>query len=118
MQFLGRDKTKGREGGAWLAMDKSGKIGTLTNFRHRSDLSGITAHSSLSPRGYLVVNYMKGSDDPAGYIDQVLNGEKKYSPFNLLLGKYSHDVGFSFFYGSNVTRSSIEDYQLQPGIDG
>ena len=108
--------TKNKEGGAWLAIAKSGKIGMLTNFRCRTDMNAGTFDPSFTSRGHLLVNYLHSNTKPSSYIDQVLNGQKKYSPFNLIVGNYSTDVGFNFSYGSNALGFANKDYEIQPGI--
>lgn len=114
--FIGRDKTKHKEGGAWLAVTKSGKIGILTNFRHTSDVDQSKADTSLSPRGHLLVHYLTENASPPAFLDQILNGTKKYSLLNLLVGNFSSQSGFRFFYGSNAFECSKHDYELQPGL--
>lgn len=114
--FAGRDLTKNKEGGAWLAFSKTGKIGMLTNFRHTSDMDQTKADASLSPRGHILVNYLTGENDPSVIVDEVLNGQKKYSLFNLLIGKFSSGSGFQMFYGSNALKCSNESYEIEPGV--
>lgn len=99
-------------------MTKSGKIGILTNFRHTSDVDQSKADTSLSPRGHLLVHYLTENASPPAFLDQILNGTKKYSLLNLLVGNFSSQSGFRFFYGSNAFECSKHDYELQPGIHG
>jgi len=114
----GRDKTQNKEGGTWLAMTKNGRIGMLTNYRSKADMEANVGDQSLNSRGHLLVNYLQANIKPSGYIDQVLNGSMKYSPFNLVVGNYSSDSGFSFSYGSNAAQCVDNAYELQPGVHG
>ena len=74
------------------------------------------ADPTLSSRGHLLVDYFHADTQPSAYIDQLLKGTKKYSPFNLVVGNYSTDLGFNFSYGSNVLGCSDKGYELQPGM--
>ncbi|XP_046386177.1 transport and Golgi organization protein 2 homolog isoform X2 [Ischnura elegans] len=69
----------GREGGTWLAMSKSGKIGVLLNILMP------TVHPNPIGRGYLVANFLKEPmSSGVDYLTSVKNDGKEYNHFNMI----------------------------------
>ncbi len=88
-------------GGSWLAIDRSGRLAAVTNFREEAK-----ADYPLS-RGRLVQDYLTFSGAPRDYLETVRANEHDYGPFNLVIFD-----GRKLYYASN--RSS--GYELDPGI--
>ena len=81
--LAGFDMTPGKEGGTWLAVNKAGEIGFLTN------ISTGTVEQSGKGRGMLILDYLK-RDDPSNFAAtdylRCISMEKViYNPFNLTL---------------------------------
>lgn len=75
---------EGREGGTWLALSKTGKLGIILNLngeKRPSDLPG-------KGRGNLISNYVKSDVTTKAYLDDLhlenINGYP-YNPYSLLL---------------------------------
>eukprot|EP00795_Rhopilema_esculentum_P015241 gene15241-6448_t len=115
---LGQDLTKGREGGTWLGMSRNGKVGMLTNYRSKADHLQKNASGVLKPRGQIVVNYLTENRHPQSYVHELMASEKEYSPYNILLGNFTKNSGFNFYYGSNAVKMTEKDFELEPGVHG
>jgi uncharacterized protein with NRDE domain len=74
--YGGRDL---QQGGSWLALDRSGRLAAVTNFREPG-----TRRSGARSRGLLVSDYLRGDLAPAEYLRLVKRGS--YDGFNLLAG--------------------------------
>ncbi len=98
--LAGRDL---QAGGTWLAVGKSGRIATVTNFRE-----GQTSRAGRQSRGELVTNFVAGSSSTQDYETSIANDE--YAGFGLLLSD-----GKTMSYLSN--RDDLEA-KLDPGIYG
>ncbi len=98
--LAGRDL---QAGGTWLAVSKSGRIATVTNFNE-----GQTSRAGRQSRGALVTNFVAGSSSTQDYEASIANDE--YAGFGLLLSD-----GKSMSYLSN--RDDLEA-ELEPGIYG
>ena len=90
-------------GGTWLAVHRSGRFATVTNFRDAEPSSG-----DLSSRGELVTRFLLSDQAPIDYVSAV-DGEQ-YGGFNLLVGD-----GRELAYASNRDGDSR---MLPPGIYG
>jgi uncharacterized protein with NRDE domain len=90
-------------GGTWLALHRSGRFATVTNFRDAQ--APKAGHRS---RGRLVTGFLEGDFTPAGYLDTI-DGDR-YAGFNLIVGTMD-DVA----YLSNREEGSR---QLEPGNYG
>jgi len=75
--LAGRDE---QEGGTWLGVTKDGRWAALTNYREPNAAKG-----ALS-RGHLVAEFLKGTDEPLAYVQQLATQAELYSGFNLLVG--------------------------------
>ena len=68
--------------GTWLAVDRSGRLAAVTNFRDAS-----AAEAPLS-RGALVANYLRGARPPAEFAAALDERRNDYGPFSLLLREH------------------------------
>ncbi len=98
--LAGRDL---QAGGTWLAMSKSGRFATVTNFRERPGRKAM-----FESRGTLVTAFVAGSQSLREFESSISN--KDYAGFSLLLSD-----GESMFYLSN--RDDLEA-NVAPGIYG
>lgn len=90
--------------GSWLAVNQSGRIAAVTNYRKWP-----AAPAEIS-RGQLVEGFLNSSLTHKNYMLNVEKRANKYSGFNFLAGDIS-----SLYYFSNHGESIK---QLQPGIYG
>ena len=65
--------------GTWLAVDRSGRLGAVTNFRDGS------APAAPRSRGALVADYLRGTQPLAAFAAAVDERRDEYGPFSLLL---------------------------------
>jgi uncharacterized protein with NRDE domain len=65
--------------GTWLAVDRSGRLAAVTNFR---DASAVAAPLS---RGALVADYLRGARPPDEFATKLDERRNDYGPFSLLL---------------------------------
>lgn len=77
-------------GGTWLAANKQGQIGCLTNYREPQ-----SQQSSAPSRGLLISNYLKGKQQANEYLEQLQASASQYNGFNILLGDAQHLYYFS-----------------------
>lgn len=71
----------GREGGTWLALSAKGKVfkfGALLN------ITGEQKPPEALGRGTLVAEYVAGAKTNEVYTYDLVNGEEKYTGFNLV----------------------------------
>jgi uncharacterized protein with NRDE domain len=92
-------------GGTWFGITRSGRLAAITNYRdprlHRNDAPS---------RGLLLTDYLLGSADPAGYLEQVRQKGAAYNGFNLIAGTTR-----GLYYYSNRKGGVIA---LTPGLYG
>lgn len=98
--LAGRDL---QAGGTWLAMSKSGRFATVTNFHERQG-----RRAMFESRGTLVTDFVAGSQSPGEFASSISN--KDYAGFSLLVSD-----GESMSYLSN--RDDLEA-NVAPGIYG
>lgn len=65
-------------GGTWLALHRSGRFATVTNFRDAQRPS-----AKYRSRGHLVTEFLKSTASPVDYLDSIDGA--KYAGFNLLV---------------------------------
>jgi uncharacterized protein with NRDE domain len=76
--LAGRDL---REGGTWMGITRTGRIGALTNYRDPA------AHRPAAPsRGGIVPRFLRGSQAPEDFLESLLMEKPPYNGFNLLAG--------------------------------
>ena len=98
--LAGRDL---QAGGTWLAVSKSGRFATVTNFHE-----GLSSRAGRKSRGALVMDFVTDTSSPQEYESSIAYDE--YAGFSLLLCD-----GESMSYLSN--RDDLEA-NLDPGIYG
>jgi uncharacterized protein with NRDE domain len=92
--------------GAWLAIDRRGRFGVVTNFREFG-----RRRRSAPSRGGLIPAFLRGVRAPGEYLQSLETDAPGYAGFNLLLA----DAG-SLWYASN--RADVFARELPPGIYG
>ena len=95
-----------QESGAWLAADRAGRVGVVTNFREFG-----RRRRSAPSRGGLIPAYLTGARAPGDYFQSIETDAPGYAGFNLLLAD-----GRSLWYGSN--RADVFARELGPGVYG
>ncbi len=90
-------------GGTWLALHRSGRFATVTNYRDAQHESG-----KLKSRGHLVTGFLESGESPLGYL-QTIDGSD-YAGFNLLVGDRKE-----LAYLSN---RGVDARRLEPGLYG
>lgn len=94
----------GKEGGTWLGMTKSGKIGMLTNYREAKQ------NPDAKGRGNLVSDYLKSSEKPRVFLEKIEKSGHEYGGFNLILGEvFPGKSGLEFSYYCNKEQRHLED---------
>jgi len=78
--LAGWDQQEGREGGTWLAMDKKGRLGFLTNI-----FTGGVIDPKAAGRGFLVLDWLRSEKGAEEYLQGLAQDSTKYNPFNLVL---------------------------------
>jgi uncharacterized protein with NRDE domain len=98
----GRDLEKG---GSWLALSRSGRIATVTNYR-----SGPPYRDAPRSRGELVANFLRTGVEARPYLEQIHAEGTQYRAFSLIVG----DMAQLFF----CSNQSDEIEEITPGIHG
>ncbi|GAE47874.1 hypothetical protein JCM21738_4895 [Mesobacillus boroniphilus JCM 21738] len=76
--LAGRDLEKM---GTWMGVTTSGKFAALTNYRDPSETT-----AGKRTRGELVADFLKETDNPQAYLDELANRHHEYPGYNLLAG--------------------------------
>jgi uncharacterized protein with NRDE domain len=92
--------------GAWLAVDRAGRVGVVTNFREFG-----RPRRSAPSRGGLIPAYLSGNRAPGEYFQSLETDAPAYAGFNLLLADER-----SLWYASN--RADVFARELAPGMYG
>lgn len=100
--LAGRDL---KEGGTWLGITVTGRMAALTNYRDPHSQKG-----DAPSRGMIVSNFLRGSEEPLGYLQRLALNADRYNHFSLILGDRFHLYFFSSQGG--ILRS------LSPGMYG
>lgn len=115
--LCGRDMTPGKEGGTWLGVSRSGKVGMLTNIS-----TGKLTLKNAKGRGHLVIDYLQSDDLTAvEYLDKVACSTAQYSPFNLCLFEPRDDGSRAYnahYYCRGVEGHSVQSEGPQPISSG
>ncbi|MBK6599828.1 MAG: NRDE family protein [Proteobacteria bacterium] len=93
-------------GGAWLAVDRGGRFGVVTNYRET-----LRPRTSAPSRGRLIPTYLGGTDSAANYLDDLEIEAPGFAGFSLLLAD-----GEALWYASN--RAEPFTRRLEAGIYG
>lgn len=91
--------------GTWMAMNKSGKIAMLTNYRDPKNIN-----PQAPSRGFLVTDFLLSNEPPENYLKGIEPFAKEYNGFNLVVGN-----GEELFYLSNY-KSGID--KISSGLHG
>jgi len=78
--LAGWDQQPGREGGTWLAADRRGRVGLLTNI-----YTGGVMDKNAAGRGFLIPDWLRSSQSAEDYLTILSKDQKLYNPFNLVL---------------------------------
>lgn len=70
-------------GGTWLAIDRLGRFGALTNLR------GAASPSGAPSRGQLIPAFLMSDESPPEFLLRLQTHARQYAGFNLLLGDHS-----------------------------
>lgn len=106
----GMDLEPGREGGSWLVMNKSGKIGALLNILQPDE----EVLPNKKGRGFLAVDYVVGTQDNATYLQNIASEKKNYNGFLLVTLDIRWLQNPKLSYFTNMT--DFPPTELQPGI--
>ena len=101
--FGGRDLEKG---GTWLGLTRSGRLATVTNYRAGFSRRGAAPRS----RGELVASYLRSTESPTRFLQQVAPISAQYRDFCLIVGDLDH----LYFYSN---RGSGPE-EITPGVHG
>lgn len=101
--FGGRDL---QAHGTWFAVSRAGRFAAVTNYRE----PGQVKHGERS-RGLLVTDFLRGTETPLAFVEQLARHGARYSGFNLLVGSAQ-----ALAYYSN--RDSQSPHSLDAGIYG
>ena len=94
-----------RAGGSWLAIDRSGRLATVTNIRGDHG----KARDARS-RGHLVRDYLTQGQHTDTYMEQLRSEAPTYAPFNLLLAD-NHSLTY-------YATAAVTPIELEPGVYG
>ena len=67
--------------GTWMAMNKNGRIGMVTNYRDLKNLKSVAPS-----RGYLVTDFLLSHEHPEKYLKTIEKNKDDYNGFNLMVG--------------------------------
>ena len=98
--FGGRDL---QAGGTWLALHRSGRFATVTNYRDAEPTA-----AGFRSRGHLVADFLNGRQSPFDYVKSIDGA--RYAGFNLIAGD-ARQVAY-------VSNRGTEPCELVPGIYG
>lgn len=101
--LAGRDL---KNGGTWMGISRHGRIAALTNYRDPASV-----REDTPSRGWLVKDYLCGTQTPAAYLEGVAARAEQYNGFNLIIGDMTQ-----LFYFSNRGAGTI--LELSPGLYG
>uniref|UniRef100_T1J2R1 Transport and Golgi organization protein 2 n=1 Tax=Strigamia maritima TaxID=126957 RepID=T1J2R1_STRMM len=76
----GLDMEPGKEGGTWLGMTKTGRIGVLLNILQPVGQTNVEKKG----RGFLVTDFLKSTKNPPEYLGDIFKEGDAYNSFNLV----------------------------------
>ncbi|MDE3839305.1 hypothetical protein C0966_08050 [Bacillus methanolicus] len=100
--LAGRDLEKG---GTWMGVTRTGRFAAITNYRAPGH-----DRSDAKSRGFLVSDFLTGTDKPKEYLEIVQQDRGLYNGFNLLVG----DTESLYYYSPILNEIS----KVEPGIHG
>ncbi|XP_042223687.1 transport and Golgi organization 2 homolog isoform X2 [Homarus americanus] len=108
--YGGMDIQSGKEGGTWLALSQTGKIGCLLNI--------LTPKEQFQPeatsRGQLIVDYLLNDLAGMEYLEKLKMSGTIFNPFNLLTMDWGED-GYRVSYYNSEDKVPAD---IEPGIHG
>ena len=119
--LAGWDMQEGREGGTWLAMDRStspasaprqGRLGFLTNI-----FTGGVQEAGARGRGFLLTDWLRGEESAAAYLARLATSTATYSPFNLVLLE-PRGAGYAAWRWVGLGGGGGRGAQVHPGEGG
>lgn len=72
-----------KRGGTWLGLSESGRIASLLNVLQPA--AEKTNQQNVEGRGFLVVDYLRGQLTAETYMNKIVQSNKDYSLFNLVI---------------------------------
>lgn len=100
--LAGRDL---KSGGTWLGVTRTGRFAAVTNYREPRK-----QNPEAPSRGVLVTQFLRGRDDPEGYLHRLSRTADRYNGFNLLVG----DAKCVFYFSNREGRVR----RVEPGVHG
>ncbi|EIJ78583.1 hypothetical protein PB1_13534 [Bacillus methanolicus PB1] len=100
--LAGRDLEKG---GTWMGVTRTGRFAAITNYRAPGH-----DRPDAKSRGFLVSDYLTGTDKPKEYLEKVQQDRGLYNGFNLLVG----DTESLYYYSPILDEIS----KVAPAIHG
>jgi len=98
----GRDLEKG---GTWLGLTRAGRFAAVTNYR-----DGPARRPAPLSRGDLAARYLRGTADPAQFMEALAPDAARYGGYSLIVGDPDR-----LFYASNRGDGIVE---IAPGVHG
>lgn len=95
-----------RAQGTWLAVDRTGRFGAVTNFREPQ-----RASPGAPSRGALIPQYLRSGQDPGAFLAPRAPTLGRYGGLNLLLAD-AHSLWFA------TNRPDAQSWPLPPGLHG
>ncbi|CAL4085743.1 unnamed protein product, partial [Meganyctiphanes norvegica] len=108
----GLDMEKGKEGGTWLAMSKTGKIACLLNILQPKN--EFNQKKKFEGRGFLVVDYLVENISGPQYMKNTTDSGTLYNDFNYITLEPKSDTYSIHYYNNSM--QVIE--KKNPGING
>ena len=97
-------------GGSWMAMNRSGKISMVTNYRDFHNLKTVAPS-----RGHLVTDFLMNGSDVESYLKGIEPTAKEYNGFNLIVGDHTK-MGYLSNYKEGIEILSDGIYGLSNGL--
>jgi uncharacterized protein with NRDE domain len=97
-------------GGSWMAMNTTGKIAMVTNYRDLHNLKSVAPS-----RGHLVSDFLKDDSDVESYLKSIELTAKEYNGFNLIVAD-KDKIGYLSNYKEGIEILSDGIYGLSNGL--
>lgn len=108
--LCGMDLSPNKEGGTWLGVSKTGKLGAITNYMETK------CNALAKGRGHLVSDYLMDKElDSFSYLKTLSKDAHMYNGYNLLTAEFNAKEDRMCYYGN---RGSPQPISLSPGIYG
>jgi uncharacterized protein with NRDE domain len=97
-------------GGTWMAMNRSGKISMITNYRDLKNLK-----PKAPSRGKLVSDYLLDDISPEHYLNKIAPNKDQYNGFNLVVGS-SKELWYLSNYKPGVEKVADGNHGLSNAL--